>query len=1821
MSVPLEARIVRVEGENDGNGTRGSLGYPVATDVDMMGYDPDGGDVAAVATMVRYSDRSMDEAGTISSEDPAMPSGEETETAVRRKLFRLPLKRWVKRKVFARLAGPRQRHQQQTQRRASRGSFNDLYTLGESLGQGAFSTVLEGIHRQTNEHFAVKAVDKSRLSNDDAIGLQLEISILRDTHHPNIIRLHDVFDEDDRCYLVTERAYGGDLFDRVVSNSYLSEPEARRYCNGLFRAVKHIHDKNIAHRHLKPENILFQTEGQDSVVKLADFGFAKKCTGPNTLLTRCGTTKYVAPEILEGIPYGTQCDMWSLGVIVYVMLGGYVPFNEGNDRELYRKIRSGIFEFHDDYWSQVSIEAKHFIRSLLTVDPARRITAADALESPWMLDEPLDPARVPVDECRGLQSTADESIAIPPVEDIQSDECPVSHPADVKVRLSTALSPIEITSFARSHAQDQSDAQDFGDTCAKKAEDDNKKKSYRDGQRQDQSDAGDTGTEKAKTDNEKTKASIAPPDSYINDDYVNKWLRKHKDGRRPEDNFERVVQIPCVPLPTVVMSTSASGDVEETVLPLEQEQPGARSVNDLPFSASAYYAAVANKLGQNIPASSNLANETNRMDHGERADISSDAAIATALNDIPLSSILCNEANVEQTDNRTDHDEPANGNTSSDTPISDELNDTFSSSNSANVTNDEEKDTENTNNNNAASQDTNPNTPEDIDAQNDDASSPDDTNVNGINHSLPLDADNMSVALPVDDHFSEAVTTNNIHHPLPLAEDEQMPRQLLSSYLNATSTNTEQDNITLLHSFAAKLVRDVKPSDQKSGHIGDLYNDMQGTTNTAHTEEISKQLSSYLDVTSTNINPYHIVKDTESLDTKKLRVVLVGSRNSGKSTIARKLTGKKEDQSGCDEEKFRVYINSWESSDEGRKGTPNMTFEVLDFSSFTHPAPMSMFFSLNSIYCLHWDLAANNPKTWRQGKHPNLQMAYQDPLSSEEDNEYSTEDANRIADRELERSIADDVIFWVDNIIQMVGNKCAILPIVSFNDAFDSHEASRRCILMKQCLLQHYDRLRKTDSKPLPELLWENEDGDANGNVDILRMGNAGNREVNKLKALIEGALKIFPSLSQHAGKGTEITKQVQKKVREMKSKDKIVHVDRILSEINTGRNDKFDKAEITNTMEYLSSIGELYYFGRSNQTGLFDTKDWISHDSSLGDFVVLCPDLLSAVISCLLHKHLPREIAEVQRTISSDERNSVKHLNSWWNSFSGCPSISNMDTHEIWKSMNCINDAAENAAEASYVFRYLHNLCIAHGIISPIVSLKSQSEISTLSVMPSSLRNVPSDIWSCRSRYSWKGALSHSWSFSGSLPPRLMERVTASIVQELFNNSHYCSKYSSCDNREEVEEDHVICRQKPLDIRSINCWKDGVMLDVGMEFTNSVSKKTELSIVNIFIHLCANDSHYCLASSSMCNSDRKLIISAKGDNGGGGQRIWEGGLRLLIHAIERILKKINGCEVKREIACPECITNHHPSEVHVWGKDGVNKAAEEGQTHMRCRKNGHLIETNLLCGTNLGISSGYFDPGKDDSRAVGELFRSVVLVALWDDEKESFESLGSGFVIDRKRGLIVTAAHVLININSHDNFGKEGHGKVLIGVIQEPHHTKKSSKCKSEMTKAEFRYVAEIVAKDPCNVDACVLRITGDIGEGTGKTAHLQQMNFSKHECDLDEKVHVLGFNQGGEGLSEPGAGLNQYLDFAKGYVCKIFRPFDKKLQNNPFDMFEPQKEIVIMCPTIRGQSGGPCVNSKGDVIGILSRADPVDCRRYLVPVSEMKDLVKQARKKYGKH
>jgi calcium/calmodulin-dependent protein kinase I len=270
-------------------------------------------------------------------------------------------------------------------------SFSGLYERDNRLRSGSFGTVYTCHHQlHTDITYAVKILDRRKLKPKDDAAVFREISILKLLKDlPHVVRLIDFFVEPQTFYMVQVYAAGGDVFDRLAARSHYTEKDARDLAKILLRTIEAIHEKTIVHRDLKPENLLLKSATEDTSILLADFGFAR--TVPEKgCITRCGTPAFVAPEILLGLPYNTSVDLWSIGCLLYMLIGGYPPFQGANHRALFRKVRASDFIFHEAYFQTVSVSAKQLISGLLTVNSSVRWTATKALACDWFHKTPAD---------------------------------------------------------------------------------------------------------------------------------------------------------------------------------------------------------------------------------------------------------------------------------------------------------------------------------------------------------------------------------------------------------------------------------------------------------------------------------------------------------------------------------------------------------------------------------------------------------------------------------------------------------------------------------------------------------------------------------------------------------------------------------------------------------------------------------------------------------------------------------------------------------------------------------------------------------------------------------------------------------------------------------------------------------------------------------------------------------------------------------------------------------------------------------------------------------------------------------------------------------------------------------------------------------------------------------------------------------------------------------------------------------------------------------------------------------------------------------------
>lgn len=290
------------------------------------------------------------------------------------------------------------------------GKIIEFYDMDKKkLGEGSYGYVCKGTNKATKAVRAIKTIAKAGMKNPERF--KQEIAIMKMMDHPNIIKLYESFEDHRNIYLVMELCEGGELFDRIIDAGHFLEATAATLMQQILRAIYYMHQNHVTHRDLKPENFLFTTKDDPidkNYLKIIDFGLSCKYVEGQSLQTKAGTPYYVAPQVLAG-KYDQAADLWSCGVIMYVLLCGYPPFYGDTDSEVLAKVRIGQFSFTPQDWKNVSEDAKNLIRLLLKLSPKDRLTAVDALNHEWIKLKAPKAANVSlqsnfVDNLRGFRS-------------------------------------------------------------------------------------------------------------------------------------------------------------------------------------------------------------------------------------------------------------------------------------------------------------------------------------------------------------------------------------------------------------------------------------------------------------------------------------------------------------------------------------------------------------------------------------------------------------------------------------------------------------------------------------------------------------------------------------------------------------------------------------------------------------------------------------------------------------------------------------------------------------------------------------------------------------------------------------------------------------------------------------------------------------------------------------------------------------------------------------------------------------------------------------------------------------------------------------------------------------------------------------------------------------------------------------------------------------------------------------------------------------------------------------------------------------------------
>ncbi|XP_006162962.1 serine/threonine-protein kinase 33 [Tupaia chinensis] len=280
-------------------------------------------------------------------------------------------------------------------------AIEEIYTFGRILGQGSFGMVIEATDKETETKWAIKKVNKEKAGSSAVKLLEREVNILKSVKHEHIIHLEQVFETPKKMYLVMELCEDGELKGILDRKGHFSENETRWIIQSLASAIAYLHSNDIVHRDLKLENVMVKSSFIDANnemtlnIKVTDFGLAVKKHGRSEamLQTTCGTPIYMAPEVINAHEYSQQCDIWSIGVIMYTLLCGEPPFLANSEEKLFELIRKGELHFEDPVWNSISDCAKSVLKQLLKVDPAHRITAKELLDNQWLTGNMLSSVR------------------------------------------------------------------------------------------------------------------------------------------------------------------------------------------------------------------------------------------------------------------------------------------------------------------------------------------------------------------------------------------------------------------------------------------------------------------------------------------------------------------------------------------------------------------------------------------------------------------------------------------------------------------------------------------------------------------------------------------------------------------------------------------------------------------------------------------------------------------------------------------------------------------------------------------------------------------------------------------------------------------------------------------------------------------------------------------------------------------------------------------------------------------------------------------------------------------------------------------------------------------------------------------------------------------------------------------------------------------------------------------------------------------------------------------------------------------------------------
>ena len=949
-----------------------------------------------------------------------------------------------------------------------------------------------------------------------------------------------------------------------------------------------------------------------------------------------------------------------------------------------------------------------------------------------------------------------------------------------------------------------------------------------------------------------------------------------------------------------------------------------------------------------------------------------------------------------------------------------------------------------------------------------------------------------------------------------------------------------------------------------------------------------------------------------------LKVVFLGNNKMGTTSVAKKLVrGRNATIQSVDDPDAippGVDILSWDplniagSEDvvAGTSSTKRVKFSVWDFAGRDSLQSFrSLLFSSRSLFIIVWDMGVSNPAISRQNED------------------------DCMADDALEKDIYEKVLIWVD-FIQERAPDAVIMPVASFSDYLNNDkktssggdmgdkEAKRRCKVLRSKMLLHKRRYSQSTF-----ILGEGDD-------PVLRVSGYTYTGLDVLKEKIISAAKD-PTLFGHIGSQIPpIHLKLRNAINSTKESGyRIVDLSRLRYIVE-------DDREIFLALNWLSSAGELLYFG--------STRDL----DQLSQCIILDVHWFVGLAGCMLRHNLEVAVKDTRRLKRKNSRGSTPDIETPYfdGAFIICPLISSGDLYMLWQRSESSfeqHNAANQGLSTLKLFKFLQTLLIQFGVmvpvnddVGPFASEKiissaeafnrkyTESTTNWTQVASPHMYFLPGlldkgdhgeDLDFYKNADSSMTNLAQSILFFSRVPAGLMERLSVAVLRQITVLHHR-------------QDDPGI----KVKLKSFQCWRSIFFLKLRLTVRNSNGEE-KVSVIETCAQFVDRPSRRCIGVDHIDDRTKAcLVISSKGPAAAFGAFIWNGGFGLVAETARSVVEAHRRLPVEFRGFCTECLARTDLARTYSWTLDKVKSAMRRGETYLHC-ENGHKVDTCLLLGSGKAALLEAASISADllpDAKASAMLKEGVVLVGLYDVSKRSNKicKLGSGFVVDSERGLIVTACRNVMRISGEEKFGLNYDGiegaKIVIGVISDS----KSANAPS----AVFRYYAAVSATDPaikdgiCHVDACVLQITArfecDV-EGNGdacseeidiplrgrpeliKQQGLQQLDLAG-PTSLEEPVRILGFEQT-EDLSE----VNRCLGIIAGYVCQHKSDSSEDEEINKYQ-YVPKIITMLMCSAKPGLIGGPCINRDGKVIGILSCADPNENTRcFVAPTSEWISLV----------